>query len=153
MIKCCHSLVDGLGMISLLSCLDDDQFSMRSPFRNFHPNWFQSLLLPFLAILTIIKNIFKTENINTDANSAKFCERNDNSDFRNDFFISKVYSLAKLKKHAKNGFKISLNELLIGVISKSFHQWATNYGIKDMKQVQMVSPFSMKRYPTSYEDF
>ena len=48
--------------------------------------------------------------------------------------------------------KISLNELLIGTISKAFCQWVAHYGVKEVKQVQMTCPFSMKRYPTSYED-
>lgn len=71
-IKCHHSLTDGLGMISLVSCLDDEQFSMRSPFKNFQPSLLQTLALPFLVICTLVRNLFDTNNINTDHISAKF---------------------------------------------------------------------------------
>ena len=152
-IKCSHSFTDGLGVISMTSCIEDDQFTANSPFKSFEPSLLQNLLLPFLALYKIIINMFSKEDIETDANTAKFCERHDYSNTHNDFLISRIYSFKKIKDYAKNVLKISFNELMIGIISKAFHQWLSDYGVKDAKQLQMVCPFSLKQYPTSYDDF
>ena len=42
---------------------------------------------------------------------------------------------------------------MIGVISKSIHEWMGQYGITDPEQIKMICPFSLKNFPTSYDDF
>ena len=74
-------------MISLMSLLEDDQFSARSPFKDFRPNYFQRLALPVLAIINIFKNMFSKDDSSTDSNSAKFAERIDEHNFENKFYL------------------------------------------------------------------
>ena len=140
-------------MISLMSLLEDDQFSARSPFKDFRPNYFQSLALPVLAIINIFKNMFSKDDSSTDSNSARFAERIDENNFKNKFYISKVFDFKGVKNYAKQNLGISFNEFMIGFISKSCKQWFEHYGVKDSSQVQVFLPFSMKSFPTTYENF
>lgn len=145
-------MTDGLGFISMFSCVNDNQFSMKLPGSGYKMNIFMNILIKILTIPIALYNIPALTKIQTDPETKKFAELKGKETTTTKYSISEWHSWEKVKLCYQRFPKTSFNDYILGLISVSFHEWLDKNGVKNPKQVVCLIPVNTRRLPTCYEE-
>ena len=68
------------------------------------------------------------------------------------YHIAKTVPFDKVRKYYKQFKGMTFNDFMMGVLSKSYHQWFEHYEIKDAKDMFMIIPVNLRNLPSGYHN-
>jgi NRPS condensation-like uncharacterized protein len=152
LVKCHHSLTDGIGIISLFSLLNDGSYHPKNvpKFRGF--SIWQKLMVSIFVPMALIMQcsvtlFFKLKDCNRIIHTP---DRKNTGD--NVFLTTPLYDFADLRKCYKKFDKVTFNNFLMGIVGKSIHQWYAKNGVDEPGSLIVSCPVSMKGFPESIKD-
>ena len=93
-----HSFTDGIGYISLMSCLTDNKYNVKNTKLVPKPSFLQNLLLYIGSPYFVYKLLFAAKKMKTDPQAAKIRELKDKGDMFVNLYASKLFDFESIKK-------------------------------------------------------
>lgn len=147
-----HTVLDGVGLGCLMSCINDKQFTSRLNKAVFKPTTAQKLSIGLNTLPTLAKVVPEMKTWCTDKPSLKLTEINGPDHYTNKYFATKEYDFKDIMKAYKKFDGMTFNDFMCAIIGKSFNQWFKDYKIEDAKKIGFIIPVNLRDLPTSYED-
>ena len=147
-----HSLMDGVGFASIMSSINDDQFTSKINKQFVQPSIMLRLKAMFNSVILLV-NLFLSKSVCfTDQKATKMLETNRNDAFPSKFYTSHEYDFKKIVKCYKQYPNMTFNDYMMSIFSKSCHQLLNENGVKDAKELGVEILVNMRQLPTRYED-
>lgn len=147
-----HAVLDGVGLGCLMSTLNDDQFVSKMNKRIEPLPLSESLRIAATTPMTLGKIMPEMKKWCTDEKAKKLSEINGTDHYANKFFATKEFEFKQIVKCYKQFPKMTFNDFLLAVISKSYDEWFKEHGVEDAKKIGFIIPVNMRNLPTSYDD-
>lgn len=148
-----HTFCDGVGISSLFSILNDDQFSAKYSKKIFKPSLFEQIWLFVTTPLGFKKFLEIVGSFASDKNAALLVKPTSKNFQGTKMFKSDVeVDFEIVRKCYRQYPGMTFNDLMIGVIGKSLQEEAQRQGIKDAKEIKTCIPISTRALPTGYHD-
>ena len=147
-----HCFMDGIGFASLLSCINDDQFTSKLNKRFEQPSIITKLKATYNGIKLLVNTLSSASVSITDENAIKIVETTREDRYPNRFYTSKEYDYSKIMKCYKQYPNMTFNDFAISILGKSYHQLYKEYEIKDANQLGIFILINMRPLPTKYEE-
>ena len=147
-----HCYTDAMGYMSLLSCLNDEEYRIKLEKEIPKQSILQIILLWLATIPLTIRFIYATKNSHTDENAAKIREFDGENEHKIKFYMSKSFDFEKVKKCYKRYEKTTFNDYAWGIISASLDKWYKTNGIEGANSIKTLIPINTKPFPKGFED-
>ena len=149
--RCEHSFGDGVSCASMLSALNDDQFSI--PSKKVLPSYgfWQKLIFAFTTFSTLGEADKKYKEVKTDECTKKIFKKNNKqtSDTRHTFTNTEI-PFEAIHKCYKRYEGMTFNDFALAICGKSFYQYCKQEGIEDPKLLRCSIAVAHKILPTGY---
>ena len=109
-VRMSHSFTDAMGIVSMLSCLNDEGYKLKIDKELPKQGLIQNILLILAAIPLSISFMTATKNMPTDEKAAKIREFNGENQHKIKFYVSKSYSFEAVKKCYKRYDQTTFND-------------------------------------------
>lgn len=147
-----HSFMDGVGFVSLMSTLNDEQFTTRLPKNIEKPGLIQSIITMFKSPMILSKIVPEMKSWNTDENAAKVREFLGQDQQTNILYGSRELPFDKITKCYKKYPGMTFNDFMLAIMGKGYKQWYDHHGIQGAKEVMTGIPINLRNLPTGYHD-
>ena len=148
-----HAFGDGVSFASLLSTLNDDQFSIKS--KKTLPSFglWKRLVLAISSIFTLREVNKHIQDINTDENTKDIFRKNNKQITETRYAYTKTeISFEAIKKCYKRYEGMTFNDFALAIFGKSLYQYCKQEGVENFKHVRCTIPVSHKTMPTGYNN-
>lgn len=147
-----HSFTDGIGYVSLMSCINDEKYKTTSKKKIPKYNIFMNALIFILSPFLILYNLPKIRSFQTDQKAAFVREIKGQETYKNKYYASDYIPFEDVKKCYKKFEKTTFNDYVLGVISKSFDLWYKQNGVEGADRIVTMLPISIRELPKSIEE-
>ena len=130
-----HSVLDGVGLASLMSAINDEQFTSRLNRAIIKPSFTEKIRYALNTPIILAKIMTGTVELCSDKNAEKLTEVNGDNHYSNKYLSTKEYDFELIKKAYKKYPGMTFNDFLLGVSGKSYHQWFKENGVKDAEKI------------------
>ena len=149
-----HLLSDGMGIISMITFLNDSHNPNNiTQFREIP--FFYYYILPILYTpYGLLRYIYEGLNTKGDPNMYPFLLKTGKQSMKKEYYETKYYELADIKKWYGNFDKMKLNDFMFAIISAALSKYFIELGIPEDKQTHfsLSIPINMKPQPKTIDE-
>uniref|UniRef100_A0A7S3JG98 O-acyltransferase WSD1 C-terminal domain-containing protein n=1 Tax=Euplotes harpa TaxID=151035 RepID=A0A7S3JG98_9SPIT len=150
LIKFHHSFTDGGGMLNALTFLNDVKHKPKDLYASreipFYMRLVTLLLSPYLLVLSLLQLYIKRWEGSDKIQTADGANSGESTIHK-----SKVYNLNHLKACYKKYEGVTLNNYMMGIVSKSIHEWYVLNNVAEPKEIIATVPVVMKPFSPTIE--
>ena len=150
---CDHTFCDGVSCASLLSTLNDDQFSIPNKKAQHKFSIVEKLILAAKTFFTFSEIEKKAKTYKTDKNTKGLLKQVRNDNIRTGYYESDIeIPFEVVRKYYKTYDGMTFNDFMLALIGKSLHEHCNKKGISNPQSLRFELPVNHKRLPTGYHD-
>ena len=149
-----HALTDGNGYVSLMSCINDEQYKLKLDKEFPKPNIFMDIFFTIVGPIYSLYLVAKFFLRSSDSNAKKVNDLKCEDTFRNKLYASDSRIPFDKIRNCYKRFeqKVSFNDYMMGVLSVSMDKWYKESGITGAEKLKSAITINTRPLPTKIEE-
>ena len=147
-----HGFIDGVGFVSLMSALNDKQFTTTMD-KKFGPKSMLQKITGAVSTPIVLGKVLPiVDAMQSDDKATKIRECEGKETGAGLYLTCKTVPFDRVRKAYKQHKGMTFNDWMMGILSKSHYEWYKHYGVTDAKDLFMIIPVNLRNLPTCYDD-